>query len=226
MKIILPSTSNIASISLLILTIIGMRGGLLAYEPKEVWEKPDHPQEMIHLEVKREARDAEIKWGLVNPSQLPHHFEVQRSLDGVNFQSIHQELAQAQETYLEYRFLDEGIMDQGLDAAYYRIKQVAEDGTPQHSHVIELSLSDEAIVVVSLYPNPVDTRLYAQYTLRNARGKQLSIINGLGKTHWTRPAIEEGMHTEAIDVSQWPAGIYYFQVRHATGKQVQKFVVK
>ncbi|MEL7531949.1 MAG: T9SS type A sorting domain-containing protein [Bacteroidota bacterium] len=226
MNIILPSIRSIASISLLIITIIGVRGGMFACTLESPLHEGESYTEMIHLEVKRASRNAEIKWGLLNPVELPHHFEVQRSLDGLHFQTIHEALAQAQESYLEYNFLDEGIMDQGLSAAFYRIKQVAKDGTPSHSHIIELSLSEEIVVVLSLYPNPADTRLYAQYTLRNATGKKLSISNGLGKTHWTSPAIEEGMHTEAIDVSQWPAGIYYFQLRHASGKQVQKFVVK
>lgn len=226
MNVILPFIQRIASISLLIITMLGIKGGLLAAESTECLAEICHESEMIHLEVKRESRDAEVKWGLVNPISLPHHFEVERSLDGIHFQTIHEELAQAQEAYWEYVFIDEGIMDKGLQTAYYRIKQIAENGTPSYSHIIELSLSEEVIVVVSLYPNPVDTRLYAQYTLRNAIGKNLSVINGVGKSYWTRPAIEEGMHTEAIDVSQWPAGIYYFQVRHALGKQVNKFVVK
>ncbi|MFK7923923.1 MAG: SdrD B-like domain-containing protein, partial [Bacteroidia bacterium] len=185
------------------------------------------PVEMLFFQAERKDRDVAVKWGLIDPEELPSHFELERSLDGRYFETIYQQDALDQDGYLEYNFLDQGIMETGLPKVFYRLKQVAKDGIPSFSHIVEINLSEEPMILLSLYPNPVATRLFAQYTLRNINGDDLLIVNSLGQTIWTRPvAIKDGMHTESIDVSQWAAGIYYLQLRHETGKEVFKFIVE
>jgi len=77
-----------------------------------------------------------LKWstGLEINSQL---FVVEKSIDGINYESIGHTSAKGDTNdETEYRFLDIGVND---PEAYYRLKQLDEDGTGSYSQTIKIN---------------------------------------------------------------------------------------
>ncbi|MEL6589958.1 MAG: T9SS type A sorting domain-containing protein [Bacteroidota bacterium] len=183
--------------------------------------------EMLHLQAQRNDTGVEIKWGIVDPEEIPERFVLERSMDGRSFQAIHEETAQEQEKYLEYQFQDNSISESALPKVYYRLQTVPKEGEIRYSHVVEVDISNEPYIRLDLFPNPAEIHLFAQYRLKNLKGKKLHIMSSLGKSVWTKPvAILEGMHTEVIDVRSWNPGIYYLQLQHEAGEEIYKFIIQ
>ncbi len=80
------------------------------------------------------------------------YFDIQRSTDGANFQSIHKRAgAGNSNSLLSYQYLDPY---EGTGIVYYRLVQHDFDGKTATSRVIAVQLSNKPKVPVSIAPNP------------------------------------------------------------------------
>jgi hypothetical protein len=80
------------------------------------------------------------------------YFDVQRSMDGLNFESIHKTPgANNSNSLLSYQYLDPY---NGTGTIYYRLVQHDYDGKTSTSRVIAIQLSNAGKVPVSIAPNP------------------------------------------------------------------------
>lgn len=83
------------------------------------------------------------------------YFDIQRSTDGANFQSIYKRAGAGNSTaLLSYQYLDPY---EGSGIVYYRLVQHDFDGKTSVSRVIAIQLSGNPKVPVSIAPNPFST---------------------------------------------------------------------
>src|SRR5690606_34982803 len=103
-----------------------------------------------------------------------------------------------------YSFIDDRPLDEN---AYYRLIVIDKDGKRQESGIVSIK-SEE--VAISLYPNPAIDRVLVNHTenshivVSNVSGKKIYETYG-GISNFT-----------AINVSDWPSGIYILYLKNDT----------
>lgn len=129
-------------------------------------------------------------------------FEVER-LNSSSWQSVG--FITAHNKASNYQFLDKNP----LTTAYYRLRQIDNDGKETLSKVISIQAM-EAKGRLVIYPNPVANLL----TVENTEAGNFEILNLLGQQVLT------GKTTQRLDVSALPQGTYILKV----GAEQAKFV--
>ncbi len=150
-----------------------------------------------------------LNWGIENEINA-NHFEIERSLDGISFNSIGNVTVTAQN---KYQFVDENIQE-GFN--FYRIKQVDENGSFSFSKILNVYNRPKSKLIV--YPNPVSNLLNVLLPLDANR---LSIYSSVGTK-----LMEYDVHLKSslnIDVSHLAKGGYYIQVQSNNLKTIKEF---
>ncbi len=126
------------------------------------------------------------------------HFEIERSNDGRNFQSIGKVEGHGNSSEVKvYDFYDEKPMN---GKNYYRLKQIDFDGTFEYSYVI-LEEVKRKETILELFPNPAIHTLVLQSPTKG----DVIIYDALGKVISTFSKIDDTM---TFDVSQLQPGLY------------------
>ena len=170
------------------------------------------PVDLVSFTAITEDCEVQLKWASASEENFSH-YEVQRSTDGVRFQTI--EILEgigniSSIQYYEYKDAPE----EGLN--YYRLKMVDTDGTFAYSSIVTKRIdcaSDSDIIV---YPNPVGIHR-GVLNLKLVSGQaevQLQLTNTLGQvvgemTLQLEPDIENILE---LDISNLPIGSYWIQV--------------
>ena len=155
-----------------------------------------------------------------------HHFELESSVDGINFSKIATIAGHGTtKTKNYYSFND---YKYNMPATYYRLKQVDNDGKSTTTNMIVLSRRSSAAMdaVISVYPNPtnefttliidVQENAEAVYTVYDVTGK----IVAQGNVTCTA-----GNNNTQIQTNQLADGVYVVDVL-INGKHINTRVVK
>lgn len=147
-------------------------------------------------------------------------FVVQRSVDGHSFADL--DTVAAANAPHSYSYVDEEPL---TGTSYYRLTEVALDGTTSKSYVMSVSASDAGQQSLHLRPNPSSGIVYLE--LMNADQERLvvSIADASGRPlhKWL---FEKQTLTwqQTIDASDLPAGTYFITVQGAKTRQVRSFL--
>ncbi|UZR96761.1 T9SS type A sorting domain-containing protein [Chondrinema litorale] len=137
-------------------------------------------------------------------------FEIQRSGDGYNFESIgFVKGNQNTQTNTSYSFVDENL--NGL--YYYRLKQIDKDNSIFYSRVVKVRIERQDELSVIAFPNTLQDKL--QLSVNNAVGTKIniSIINAEGKIAMKKQHASDALNTKyTIDVASLQSGIYFVKV--------------
>ena len=155
-------------------------------------------------------RNALLSW--TTASELNSaHFDVERSLDGVNFTNIGRQAARGNSaSSTRYSFTDAGITARTDGAVYYRLRQVDRDASASYSPVRTVSFGPVE-AAVGLYPNPAQAttgldlrQLPATATYR------ISVLDMAGRS--VRQLSLAGGQVQLLDLAGLAAGSYYMLV--------------
>lgn len=161
------------------------------------------PIKWLSFNAVKQNSDALINWS-VSDEESNHHYELQRSLNGIDFTAIATiNKSGSGNGVHDYYYTDHGITGLGSPVIYYRLKQVDIDAKYSLSEIrkINLNLKTDLITV---YPNPVTNGFYVvmpgmqQGTQKNIR---LMLIASSGQVVQTR------------EISSLQAANYYFDVK-------------
>ena len=171
------------------------------------------PVELVEFTAQRQAQTAvAVKWATASEKNSAY-FEVQRSLNGLDFATIATVAAQGSSTRTSsYAALDK-TAPAGL--LYYRLRQADRDGTVAFSPVVTVAGAGVATKVL-LYPNP--TRATVSFIAETATPYR--VLNQLGQA-LLYGTVEPG--TASVAVEALPVGLYFLELHTATGRVVQKF---
>jgi hypothetical protein len=127
-----------------------------------------------------------LKWVTENEINN-HHFEVERSFDGVNF-ATEGSVAAANGPKNTYRFTDNNAILKNNAKAFYRLKQVDIDGRIIYSSImtVRLNTAEGDATVIEVSPNPFAESLNARFATTERGVANLQILNTGGQKVMTQ----------------------------------------
>lgn len=171
-----------------------------------IWNEP-LPVELVHFSAKTfESNQVKCEW--TTASEVNNDFfEVQRSADGQNFETIGLvDGTGSTSSYSNYFFTD-AVPLQGLN--YYRLRQNDFDGNFEYSEIVKVEVVSE---LYSVYPNPVKEKYYLKLDEADKSGTQIiQLHNTLGKIVFSRRVGENEKSVE-LDRAGFPAGSYFLSI--------------
>jgi uncharacterized repeat protein (TIGR01451 family) len=171
------------------------------------------PVSLIDFKGKIQNTDALLTWSTAS-EHSNSGFVVQRSYDGINFDSIGFIPGNGNSsTLLHYSYTDKNL---NAGILYYQLMQVDEDGTKEKSSAIALNQDQNSIL---LYPNPF-TQHSTLRIIRAAQGKiSVKIMAVTGQTVFSS---DHYFTNEDISLgADLPDGVYILQV--ADGREAKNF---
>jgi hypothetical protein len=125
------------------------------------------PVELVNFSALAFSDKNGLKWTTITEKDNDF-FKVQRSFDGINFETIGQvDGAGDSQNSIHYSFDDYSIRN-GI--AYYRIIQVDFDGETYESQTLSLDRNSKNSGIVATYPNPVNDELFVEIQNANLSG--------------------------------------------------------
>lgn len=153
------------------------------------------------------------------------YFEIQRSYDGVNFETIGKLNGKGQSSNVSYYNFEDNQVRSGL--VYYRLNQVDIDGAAFKTEILKLNRTSDDEGLVSIYPNPTNKNLNVELNiLNNSTQSKLEIVSLNGTVLHTE-LIESGRTTKSLDLSNLTEGIYLIRLIDVeNGVTVKQFIKK
>ncbi|MFN3402984.1 MAG: glycosyl hydrolase [Cytophagaceae bacterium] len=167
------------------------------------------PVELLDLTAKYNESNVDVSW-LTSAELNSHYFLIERSRDGVNFESIGKVSAAGNsKSIISYQFTD--VEPGSTTVLYYRLKQYDLDGTFYYSNIV--SVKNESSLMISVRPNPVSSNLevFIDGHGREAFTIEVNDVSGrLVKTKFFDRADDLG--AISIDFSDLPSGTYLLRL--------------
>ncbi len=175
------------------------------------------PVNLISLDAACSGDKVVIRWSTL-PGSNSDNFNIERSGDGINFQSLGNGYIKKTHNNKNYFSFTDKQVPSGR--AYYRLVQIQGNGQIDYSQVVSAGCSSGNDPVVNVYPNPSSGLVNiktgtstAMLVIRNSMGQALLQTQA-------KPLIT------TIDLEHFPPGVYYVEV-HTTGRpSYHKVVVR
>ncbi|MEO0472368.1 MAG: hypothetical protein AAF206_22285 [Bacteroidota bacterium] len=202
---LLKSSSRLLQVPLLTLLLVICSNGLLAQSAIE------------QLRVQWYELDGEIYWTMTTSSDLSH-FEIDRSVNGVDFAMIGRMDPHHDSKYM---FADKNADRLDLKHWFYRIRPIGKDTIYAASPVLRLEKRMEYKPIVISFPSVFNDKLSISYQVNRGQIRSLIVQDKLGKAF----AVRENPRQRgrwAIASSEWPDGTYYLKLQTDQQKRVYK----
>jgi len=182
------------------------------------------PVEWLGITAQRAASHVVVKWSVA--SELNNErYEVQRSLDGINFTTVG--IVPGKGTYsayAEYEFADYTAEKGTL---YYRVVQYDYNGQSTQSKVVKADQAFGSLNTMVLYPNPTNGQFVITLTSNEEfTGVALvKVFNMLGQEIDTTTVDASVLSTGlSLDASSYPQGSYLVKVTTNEGDLIQHLI--
>ena len=163
----------------------------------------------------------QLKWIVVNEIDVKS-YELQRSANGVSFTAITTILSKANDgavaPKLEYSFTDNNSI---TNDGYYRLKQVAKDGSVNYSNIVLIKgLRVNGIVIGNIYPNPAKDLLNLVIASPSSKNVTIAITSISGKQVLRSVrSINDGDNLIQLKLGSLAAGNYTINVFDTNGNK-------
>ncbi len=167
------------------------------------------PNNKLSLVATKKDRDVQLTWNMANEVGVKE-YELQRSIDGINFQAINNQIVSNK---IEYTYTDNRA-NNGTN--YYRVKMIMLNDKESYSNTINLNMQASKFLV---YPNPnkgkffIDTKDILEIVITNVLGEviqQKPINHPLSKLNY-----------------QLNPGIYFVKAINKNGEvQIKKLLIE
>lgn len=164
---------------------------------------------LITLDVKNRNNQAELDWTVLRNEEISY-FDVQYSLDGVNFTSAGKLNADENLTAsAQYDFMH-NLGSIPSETIYYRLQMFSIKGSTRFSKVVKLTLPLDLKATISVTPNPASKMIQVNISSPAKEAAQLMIYDFAGKiVQQIRTDIYKGYNTISIpNADRWPTGLY------------------
>ena len=175
------------------------------------------PLALLNFTAARSGKGALLQWSTTGEMNTSRYI-IEKSVDGISFPAIDSLKADGDSSNVNnYRYTDNHLWN-GVN--YYRLKLVALDGSFSYSSVriIHDTLNS---LVISIYPNPVQTGILYISSSANAESLQITDISG-------RVILKSVIHgfLNTIPLDRIAKGVYFVQVQTDAGMKVSKILVR
>jgi hypothetical protein len=166
------------------------------------------PTSFSRFEGRRNNKQVDLTWTTAQENNNDH-FEVERSWDGVNYNSIGRvnSLFHTTSAPTGYAFTDLQPIN-GMN--FYRLKQIDADGKFSYSNIVTVMFENSVVVIQSVKPNPVKDQLQVScYAIENTQVTG-NIYDAEGRlVGATSSMLNIGANNISFNVSNLPAGVYF-----------------
>lgn len=139
------------------------------------------------------------------------HFDIEKSIDGVNFQIIETLKGAGTTTYETQYYLADP--NPALGANYYRLNQFDIDGHSKYSEVVSVNILDDIYDMLSLFPNPTTGLTEVIFNSYNKEEVILNVVSVDGKTVVSTPLnAVHGGNRFYLDLSNQKKGVYFVTI--------------
>ncbi len=165
-----------------------------------------------------------LEWKTYSESNSKE-FNIERSVDGINFETIHITLAAGNSTSARnYSYNDNDLP--GKNILYYRLKLVDIDGQYQYSNIVRLRFSKESFYINNIYPQPAPDIIHVDvYNSQEATNCTMSFINMSGVVvKRSTLHLNKGNNIIDVNVSSLSKGVYFMKINNSETEIVGKLV--
>lgn len=186
------------------------------------------PADLLSFSGYKDGSRNQLRW-TTSAEQNNKGFEVQRSLDGVNYSSIGFVNSMApggnSSTQLNYAFTDNNFT--GLKQ-FYRLRQVDFDNRSKLSNIVLLKSDKPTLITIDgMFPNPATTVVNLMISSPVKDKLTMTIVDMSGRTMMQRSLnVETGSNTLPVDVSGLAGGTYMVRMISSTGEVTTGKLVK
>lgn len=173
------------------------------------------PVRFTGIQARRTNSSVSINWQVAEQLNVAQ-YQVERSLDGRQFQVIDRVAALTNGSQFQYSSVDQQA---GAAVMYYRIRSVDLDGRTQLSDVVRVQPNKEQSVSMQVFPNPAPmSQLQVQLQLVQASPVQWRLLDANGRIVFQqqlqlqagaqvlRPAVNGAIQAGLYQVQVWVAG--------------------
>ncbi len=176
------------------------------------------PVKFSGFNVVKKDNGANLNWQVENETALTDRYEVEKSLNGIDFKSITTIAPKNNARSANaYTFTDADLLSIHSSAVvYYRIKQTDKDGQFIYTEIKSVRLDSKGFSA-SIFPNPVRSKASLSIdltenspvtiTLNDANGKVLKNIQVQGL---------KGINKKEVDLSNLSSGNYLLRIQTGT----------
>ncbi|WP_165940033.1 M1 family aminopeptidase [Dyadobacter psychrotolerans] len=163
------------------------------------------PVTFTYTKINCKIEGPEVSW------QTSHElnsefFEIQKSADAINWESIGMVKAAGNSTELKsYAFLDQNVKN---ERSYYRIREFDLDGKTQLTRILQSSCFDKTSQEIFISPNPVEDYLSLTVPKEQVTFFRYKIFNLSGELLLNGKIANQNQ----LKVSHLPSGIYVLQL--------------
>jgi Concanavalin A-like lectin/glucanases superfamily/Domain of unknown function (DUF2341) len=182
---------------------------------------------LLTFDAEVQGKTVELKWLTVNEVENDL-FTVERSNDGVNFESIGTKPgAGNSDAVLSYQFRDS---KPAIGTNYYRVKLTSSTGAEEYSMMTPVNVEEESELSVKINtasPNPFVKEFEVSYMVPKEGMAKVKIVNLKGEViHEEEVACEKQkeQHFKFKDENQMKPGVYFFQVAQEDDKRQVKLI--
>ncbi len=178
------------------------------------------PLSLLNFEAAKSSGAIVLIWATTNEINTSG-FDIERSIDGINFQTIGTVTSGGKQTFNHYSYTDKaGNSLNGI--LYYRLKMIDIDGKFSLSNVEKVNLDLRA--KLSVFPNPVRDQLIF-VTGENMLNAAASITGQDGRVFLSHKLGNiNGSDKNTMEVSTLPAGVYILSIKDNNKVVTQKFI--
>jgi hypothetical protein len=172
------------------------------------------PLQSVVLDVSGSIQNkkSNLKWTSAT-NDVANFYEVERSLDGKHFVSIHRVNNISPEKSLATYTYGEDVADFAVPYLYYRVKMKRNSGEINYSKIVKLE-NERAAGEMLLYPNPAQQ--YVTVSLPSSKRVEavISIISPAGQpVYYKRHTLQQGSNEITIDeTAKWATGVYIVNI--------------
>lgn len=173
------------------------------------------PIDLLSFEGEAHQGKIILNWSTLSEINSDY-FEIERSINGVNFKALEKMPSHHHSQQLEsYVFYD---IDLSEERYYYRLKMVDYDGFVDYSEIIAIDVRSSSIgEEIILFPNPTSASLI----IENGMGRAV-FYNQLGQVV---EDLKIPSHSFQVNTLDWPQGKYFIQFYNNQGvKKVASFI--
>ncbi len=146
------------------------------------------------------------------------YFNIQRSFDGISFETVGKTIAKGKGTYSYTDLLTNNNLPKSI---YYRIQVIDNDGKYQFSEIKLVNLNSNSIKGISIYPNPAKETI----TIICNDAKEFFIIDFLGKEIIKKKTFNNS--SAIVNVQNLTKGVYIVKVITSSGEiKTEKLIIE
>lgn len=162
------------------------------------------------LEYQPDLNVVDLTWLTSNEDNMSH-YDVERSVDGVNYEVISRVKAIGNTNYeTQYIVVDE---DPFPGVNYYRINMHDFNGESKHSELRTVNILEKEYDILSVFPNPITTLTEVIFNSYSKENAQLKITDANGKqlTEQSIP-VSKGGNKLKLDLNDYKSGVYIIEI--------------